>query len=204
MTARVNLLPQTSRAAAAAARQRGFAIGLVVLVLVGLGLATWWQRGVLSDAEDELVVAQQELAAAEAEVAELAAYVDLEAGLAETDTVLRAAMGDEPTLAGILQDIALVTPADGALRSLAINLAGEGAEGTGVGALNAQAEVLESHAPGVERFLLQLERPAGFRNVLPRGSTIDEDDIATFPVTVQLGPEYRTERYRDGLPEVLR
>ena len=202
MTAKVNLLPQATRADAGKSRQQGFAVGLVLLVIVALGLATFIQRGVLNDAEEDLAVAQSELAAAQAEVAELAAYADLEARLEETDTLLRTALAEEASLAGILQDLALVTPAEGALRSLAITL-GE-AEGAGVGSFSAQAEVLESHAPGVERFLLQLERPAGFRNAFPGGSTIDENDIATFPVTVQLGPEYRTERYQDGLPEVLR
>ena len=201
MTARVNLLPGTVRERDAATRQRVLAGVVVLVVIAGLVGAFFWQRAILQDAEDELAAAQEELAAAQAEVAELRIYEDLEQRLEEGDAVLQAALADEATLAGILQDIALVTPVEGAFRTISINFS---ADETGVGSFNAQAEVLESHAPGVERFLLQLERAGGFRNAFPGASTIDEDEIATFPVTVQLGREYRTERYSDGLPEVLR
>lgn len=202
MTARVNLLPGTVAESNAANRQRILAGVIVLLVIVALVAATFLQRGVLNDAEDELAEAQAELSAASAEVAELQEFADLEARLARTDALLSEVMADEATLAGVLQDIALVVPTDGAFTSLSIDLAA--AEGLNVGSFTANAEVLESHAPGVERFLLQLERAAGFRSVYPGGSTIDEDDIANFTVSVQLGPEYRTERYRDGLPEVVR
>ena len=201
MTARVNLLPGTVRESDAAARQRVGAGLVVLVVIVALAAATFIQRGTLSDAEDELVDAESELAAAQAEVAELAEFDDLEGRLADADALLESAMGDDVTLAGILQDIALVVPNEGAFISLAVNIEPEGAV---IGSFSANAEALEQHAPGVERFLLQLERPAGFRGVFPGGSTIDEDDIATFSVVVQLGPEYLTNRYDDGLPEVAR
>ena len=201
MTARVNLLPGTVRERDAATKQRVYAGVIVLVVIAGLVGAYFWQQAVLQDAEDELADAQDELLAAQAEVAELSLYEDLEQRLADSDAVLGAALQDEATLAGILQDIALVTPTEGALRSLSVSFLADEPE---VGSFSATAEVLDSHAPGVERFLLQLDRAAGFRNVYPGGSTIDEDDIAVFPVTVQLGPEYRTERYRDGLPEELR
>ncbi|MEX2375814.1 MAG: hypothetical protein WD942_09575, partial [Dehalococcoidia bacterium] len=189
MTARVNLLPAATRADASKVRQRGLAIGVLVLVIVALGVATFLQRGVLSTAEDELADAQSELAAAQAEVAALAEFQDLDARLTETNDLVTAVLGSEATLAGVLQDIALVTPTDGAFTSMQLTF--EHDDPANVGTFSGQAEVLQSHAPGVERFLLQLERPAGFRNAYPGGSSIDEDDIATFPVTVQLGPEYR-------------
>ena len=201
MTARVNLLPGTVRERDAATRQRVVAGAVVVVVIAALAVATLLQRGVLQDAEEELADAEAELADAQAEVAELALYEDLEQRTADADVILSAAMGDEATLAGLLQDIALVTPPEGALRTLSISFE---PDASGVGSFNAQMEVLDSHAPGAERFLLQLERAVGFRNVFPGASILDENDIATFPVTVQLGHEYRTERYDDGLPEVLR
>lgn len=202
MTAKVNLLPGTIRESNAASRQRSLAVGLVVLVIVALGVATFLQRGVLSEAEEELAVAESELAAARAEVARLAEFADLEQRLADTDALLIASMQDEATLAGLLQDVALVTPPNGAFTDLSV--AFEPGDNGVVGTMSGAAEVESSHAPGVERFLLQLERPAGFRNVFPGSSTIDEDDIAEFSLVVQLGPEYRTERYQDGLPEVAR
>ena len=202
MTARVNLLPGTVRESDAAARQRSYAGVIVLVVVAGLVGAYFWQQAVLQDAEDELAEAQAELAAAQAEVAELAIYEDLEERLAATDDLLTSVLATDTTLAGILQDIALVTPTEGAFTSIQVSF--EHDNPNAVGTFSGSAEVLSSHAPGVERFLLHLERPAGFRNPYPGGSSIDEDDIATFPVTVQLGREYRTERYTDGLPEVLR
>ena len=202
MTAKVNLLPRATRADADKTRQRGIAIGVVVLVIAALGLATFLQFGVLEDAEQDLADAQAELAAAQAEVAALAEFEDIEQRLAETNDLLTSVLGNEVTLAGILQDVALVTPTEGAFTSMGVTFQHD--DPSTVGTFTGSAEVLSSHAPGVERFLLQLERPAGFRNAFPGGSAIDEDDIATFPVTVQLGPEYRTGRYQDGLPEVLR
>ena len=202
MTAKVNLLPQATRADAGKTRQRGIAVGVVLLVIAALGLATFLQFGVLEDAEQDLADAQAELVAAQAEVAALAEFEDIEQRLAETNELVTSVLAGETTLAGILQDIALVTPTEGAFTSMGLTFQQD--DPSTVGTFTGNAEVLSSHAPGVERFLLQLERPAGFRNAFPGGSAIDEDDIATFPVTVQLGPEYRTGRYQDGLPEVLR
>lgn len=204
MTARVNLLPGTIAESNAASRQRVFAGLVVLLVIVALAAATFFQRGVLNDAEDELAEAQAELAAAQQEVAELAIYVDLEQRLRETDDLLTSVLADEASLAAILQDVAMVTPPEGAFTSMEVTFDHTDTPSLNVGTFSANAEVLASHAPGVERFLLHLERPAGFRNPYPGGSTIDENDIAEFPVSVQLGPEYRTERYADGLPEELR
>lgn len=200
MTARVNLLPEATRADAGKARQRGLAMAIVLLVIIGLGVATYVQQGTLNQAEDDLAAAEADLAAAQAEVAALAEFTQLEELLTQNDNLLIGAMADEATLAGVLQDIALVTPTEGAFTSIGVALTDEGPN---VGTLTGDAEVESSHAPGVERFLLQLERPAGFRNVFPGSSTIDEDDIASFGVTVQLGPEYLTQRYVDGLPEVM-
>ena len=202
MTARVNLLPGTVRESDAAARQRLFAGLIVLIVIAGLGAATFFQRGVLSNAEDELAAAQSELAAAQAEVAELAEFESLRELRETTDGLLASTMGGEVTLAALLQDIALVTPEHGAFTTMTMNFDVDDSPNAGI--FTANAEALSSHAPGVERFLLQLERPAGFRDVYPGSSTIDEDDIASFTLTVQLGPEYRTQRYEDGLPEVAR
>ena len=202
MTARVNLLPGTVRERDAANRQRIVAVVVVLVVIAGLAGATLWQRAILNDAEDELAEAQAELAAAQQEVAELAEFEDLEQRLATTDDLLEGSMGRDVSLAGVLQDVAMVVPNDGALTSLAVSFDLD--DEVVIGTLNAGAEVLSAHAPGVERFLLQLERPAGFRNVFPGGSAVDEDDIATFTAVVQLGPEYLTHRYEDGLPEVAR
>jgi Tfp pilus assembly protein PilN len=202
MTAKVNLLPGTVRESNAASRQRLLAGVIVFVIIAGLAAATFLQRGVLNDAEAELADARTELAAAQQEVAELAIYADLEERLAATDTLLSSVLADEASLAGILQDIALVTPTEGAFTSMQLSF--DHADPANIGTFTGNAEVLASHAPGVERYLLNLDRAAGFRNVYPGGSAIDEDDIATFPVTVHLGPEYRTERYSDGLPEVLR
>ena len=50
-------------------------------------------------------------------------------------------------------------------------------------------------APGFERLLLDVERAAAFDNVFGGGTTVDEFDVSTFSLEVDLGPEILTNRY---------
>jgi hypothetical protein len=68
---------------------------------------------------------------------------------------------------------------------------------------------LESHAPGVERFLISLDKVASFvdLHVSPPRSRATRRTPTTGPspsVDGQIGPEVLTGRYDDGLPEELR
>lgn len=210
MTAKVNLLPQATRAEGRQGAQRGLAAGLVVLVLVGLGLATWWQRATLSEAEDELAQARAEQAEAQAAVDALVLAADLERQVEDDRALIVRALSDQVSLAGILQDVSLVMPQGADVANLTVNLTpiGPVEEGTPpprqVGSLTATGESIDDISPGIERLILQFERPAGFRNAFVTQATTDEEGVTSYNLELQLGPEHRTERYTDGLPEVDR
>ena len=75
-----------------------------------------------------------------------------------------------------------------------------------VGAFSVTGKTLTSHAPGVERVLLSLDKIVSFRELHLNSSTLDEQDepIATFTLEGLIGPDSKTERYADGLPEDFR
>lgn len=203
MSVRVNLLPRATKESARSTQQRVIAAVLVFLLLAGLTGASLWQRGTLRTAEDELADARQELAAAQAAVAALADYAELERRLDEDRELLVTALGTQVSLAGIMQDLSLVMPAETDLRSLSISLAVvQTEEGVieSVGAINASGESLDGIAPGVERLLIRVDQVAGFRDVFVSSASIDDEDISTFNLDMQLGPEHLTNRYVDGLP----
>lgn len=206
MSVRVNLLPDAKGGpGAASSTQRLIAVGLVVVVLAGLAVATVLQWGVLADAEDELAATRANLAAAQADVASLGEFAELELLRSETRQRIQAALALETTLAGVLQDLALVLPEEAALTTMAIGMTPQITEDgriVAVGSVTVNVEVEDAFAPGMERLLLDIDRVAGFREVYPSGASRDEDDITTFSVTLQLGPEYLTGRYVDGVLEV--
>ncbi len=200
MTARVNLLPDTTRREGRQSSQRVLALLIVVVVLAGLALATFWQRGVLHDAEDEFADAQAELAAARAEVAELNLPAELEAREEQDQELISLALSDQVSLAGILQDIAMVIPTGSDIASLNVNFVEDG-DGRSVGVLAASGESVDDLAPGIERLILQFERAVGFRDVFVTSTSVDEEDVTSYSLELNLGPEHRTERYVEGLPE---
>lgn len=207
MSVRVNLLPQATRERDRASRQRVLAGVVVLAVVAALGAVSFWQRGQLRTAEDDLATAQAELAVAQAEVEELAEFANLADSLAEADEIVVTALADQSTLAGVLQDVALTMPDDSALTNLSVSFAGRDEEtgnSIGIGTVNASVETIANIAPGVERLLLSVERVAGFNEVHLSGATVDDEDITTFNLDAAIGPEHHTERFRNGIPEVDR
>lgn len=208
MSVRVNLLPRASKEGAKATRQRVAAGSLVLAVLIALGAASLWQRSVLSDAEEELEIARAELAAASADVRALSPYAALANQLDADRELIVGALSWQATLAGVLQDLALIMPDGTDFRSLTINFtpgepADDGLPET-VGTLQASGESLELIAPGIERLLLQLERVAGFQEVFVSQVNIDEEDVVSYSIDLQLGREHLTGRFLEGIPEVGR
>ncbi|MFP4148937.1 MAG: PilN domain-containing protein [Nitriliruptoraceae bacterium] len=197
MSVRVNLLPQVSKQAETASRVRWSVLGFAMLVLVGLGVASFLQFMARGDAEEELTAAQAERAAADAEVAELQAFAELEQEVAEAEAIVSTALGGQASLAGVLQDLALATPEDVALTGLSIDL-GENETG-GIGLLRATAETVDGIAPGVERYLRLLEQLGGFDGVYLASASTDEDDVTSFDVDLVLGPEHLTGRFDGGV-----
>jgi Tfp pilus assembly protein PilN len=210
MSVRVNLLPREAVEKQSAARQRnGVAGGALVLVAL-LGLLYWWQVSRVNDARDELAIEQARVDELQAEVNALSEFDELQRRRNEADESIETVLSDEVTVAGILQDLAAVMPNDAQLDTLAVTLgqvdAPDGTASNAVGNFNLTGKTLTSHAPGVERLLLSLDKIVSFTDLFVNSSTLEdpEDTVANFSVEGNLGPEVRTERYRDGLPQELR
>jgi hypothetical protein len=210
MSVRVNLLPEATRARDRVARQRGGLAAAGVALVLGLGSLYWWQTGRINEAQMELAAEQERLAVLQADVVALREFEDLEERRALADDMISVALGGEVSLAGILQDIAAVMPSDAQLDQLTIAVGGEGgtttSEEPSVGSFTAVGRSLRNHAPGVERFLLELDKIGAFHDLFVSNSRLEdpEEVFATFTVESQLGTEVETGRYTDGVPEELR
>jgi Tfp pilus assembly protein PilN len=208
---RVNLLPQATKERDRASRQRvAFATAGLALLAV-LGGAYWWQSDRVAQVHDELAVEQEQLAALQSDLAQLHEFETLEARLHAGNERIMVALGDEASVAGILQDIAAVMPADAQLEQLSVAIAGgdpavDGTAPAAVGSFTAVGKTLFNHAPGVERLLLELDKVVAFEDLFVSNSRLDDPDepYATFTVEARLGQEVQTGRYHDGVPEELR
>ena len=207
MSVRINLLPEATKQRDRAAQQRSLAALAGVALLAGLGGVHLWQSSQVNQAEDELLAAQAVSSELRGDQAELVAFEELADRHDRSGEVLTTALSGEVSVAGVLQDLALVIPADTQLDSFAVNIpVVPDPASSAVGTLTLTGKTLTAHAPGVERLLLSLDKVAGFRESYLNSSTLDEneDRIATFSLDTQIGPEAETRRYADGLPEVLR
>jgi len=204
MSVRVNLLPEATRARGRASHQRTVALAAAAGFLVLLGGVYGWAAGQVSAAEEELAVEQARTSELRSQRAELIAFQDLADRRDRAEARLIAALAGEVSAAGILQDLAAVVPSDTQLESLAITIGG--GQGAFVGSFSLTGRTLTSHAPGVERVLMSLDKIASFRELYLNSSRLDDDDerIATFSLDGQLDRSVTTGRYADGLPEVLR
>jgi hypothetical protein len=211
MSVRVNLLPQLTRERDRALQQRNVLIGAAALLFVGLGALHVWGASGVDTARDELVTAQAMTTKLDGEVAEMAAFSDLGRRQQESQLALQTALGDEVTVAGIFQDFALVMPADAQFETLTIQLGvdddlEDGVAPSRVGTFTATGRTLAAHAPGVERFLIEMDKISNFQELYLSSSVLDEPDdrVATFTFDGELGLTARTGRYANGLPEEFR
>jgi Tfp pilus assembly protein PilN len=207
MSVRVNLLPEATKQRDRAAQQRSVAALAGVVLLAGLGGVYLWQSSQVNQAEDQLLAEQARTSQLRGEQAELIAFQELADRRERSDEILISALGDEVSLAGVLQDVAAVMPADTQLETFAVDIPSPSdPETDAVGTLSLTGKTLASHAPGVERVLVSLDKVASFREAYLNSSTLDEDDgrIATFSLDGQIGPEAETDRYINGLPEEWR
>jgi Tfp pilus assembly protein PilN len=207
MSVRVNLLPEATKQRDRAAHQRSLAALVGVVFLAGLGGVYLWQSSQVSQAEDQLAAEQTRTSELRGDQAELIAFQELADRRDRSDDILMAALSDEVSLAGVLQDIAAVMPTDTQLETVAFSLVTvDDPAVTSVGTLSLTGKTLTAHAPGVERVLLSLDKIVSFREAYLNSSTLDEDDgrIATFSLDGQIGAEAETGRYANGIPEALR
>lgn len=203
MSVRVNLLPKESADRQRASKARaGAAAGGVVLVAALAGVYLW-KLGQVSDAEATLAAEQAEAQGLQAEIAELNEFAEIQASLVDADDNVAAILGGEIGVAGILQDVAVVMPTDTEISELSITATPDD-ELVTVGAMTMVGRTTNRHAPGLERLLLELDKVAAFQAPYFGAAAVDNDEAVAFDVSVQLGSEVFTDRYEDGIPEVLR
>ena len=210
MTARVNLLPEASREGARQAAARAVAlVGLLVLV-VALGGVWWWLNAQVNDAEERLATEIDRTAELRIEVEALAPFRDLEQLREGADARIGLALSGEISFAGFLQDVALATPTDAQLDSLTLALDFSGdADDYVVGNFQMAGKSLQSHAPGVERLLLEFDKVGIIAEPFLNSSTLDDPDdpaepVVTFSLDGFVNANALTRRYVDGVPEVVR
>ena len=205
MSVRVNLLPEATKQRDRAAQQRSLAALAGVALLAGLGGVHLWSSSQLSAAEDVLAAEQARSSELRGEEAELVAFKELADVSERTGEVLRTSLAGEVSLAGLLQDVALVMPSDAQLEALTLTLGTNDELATEVGSFNLTGKTLASHAPGVERMLLSLDKAASLRGLYLNSSTLDDTDarVATFSLDGEIDAVAKTGRYVDGLPKEL-
>lgn len=206
MSVRVNLLPEATRTQDRANQQRILVGALALAFLAVLGGLFWWQSTRISNLESELAQAENRLAMAISEQGDLAVFADIDQRVAQAQGRLTSALSTEVSVAGILQDIAAVTPADTGLTAFNLTIVPPNDETPAltVGSVNLTGQVTSGIAPGVERILLDYGKVGSFDEPVFNSTTVDEDGVATFSLEVGLLPTARTDRYSDGLPEELR
>lgn len=205
MSVRVNLLPSATREKDKATQQRLVAAVAGVILLAVLGGAYLWGATQVSAAEDELAAAEAELAQIRSREADLAIFADIDRRVTTAEQRLATNLDGEVSIAGVLQDVALVTPEDTGLTALSVTVTRPtDAPARLVGSVNVTGQSLAGIAPGVERLLLSYDKVATFDEPLFNSSTVDQDEVANFSMDVGLLPLARTDRYVDGLPAEVR
>lgn len=208
MSVRVNLLPEATKQRDRASQQRAIASLAGVVLLAALGATYFWAASQVSQAEDVLAVEQGVSAELRGEEAELSSFRELADRQDAASATITAALSGEVSVAAVLQDLAAVMPADAQLENVAVTLPPmtEAEPQRTVGTISMSGKTLTSHAPGVERMLLQLDKIVTFSDLYLTSSTLDDEEgrVATFALDGQVTREALTQRYTDGLPEVLR
>ena len=209
MSVRVNLLPQATREQVRSARRRTGIMVAGLVLLAALGAFHLWGERQLGAERAQLAAQEQATTALRGEVAELAEYQGLEQQRDQSVLWLQSVFASEYSMADVLQDVATVVPDDTQIDNLTITtLQSDGtvpSVTTSLAEFNATGQTVASHAPGVERLLLEFGRVAAFRDLAFSSASANEDgDATTYTVAGRIGPIARTGRYDTGLPEALR
>lgn len=200
MSVKVNLLPQEVGERSRAGRQRALTGAAFGILLLGVGGAWWWNGGRVDDARTELAAADEQVATLQGELSELEPFAQLQAREQAGSQLLGQTLGDEVSVAGVLQDLSSVFPPNAELSSLSVTITGErspvaGGQRIVLGQVQGTGYLLLGVAPGAERLLLDVGRAAAFDNVFV--STQYDEALAAdqFSFDFELGPEASTDRY---------
>ncbi len=222
---RINLLPPEV-AQRARRRRLGVAVGGLLVVYVLLLAALYVVKlGQVNQARAERDDAQAEVTRLESEVAALGPFRALDQQLDQRNAILAQAMAEEVSMAGLLNELALVFPSTSSLRSLGVALergleeeappAADPSvpappppaptvpdETTLIGNVTFEGYSVEEYAPGVRSVIVELRRVPAF--VEPRVATAQAEEIGDTEVTsytgdADLNASFYTQRYVNGL-----
>ena len=200
MSVKVNLLPQEVGERSRAGRQRAVTGAAFGILLLGIGGAWWWNGGRVDDARTDLATAEDVVAMREVELGELAPFAELRDREAAGAELLQSTLGDEVSVAGVLQDLSSVFPPNAELATLSVTITGDrspqaGGERVVVGSVNGDGYLLLGVAPGAERLLIDVGRAAAFENVFVSTALDEATGADSFQFDLELGHEARSGRY---------
>ena len=195
---KVNLLPPELRAREVTRRQFSIAVVVGVIVLALVGLFYFFQVMNLSRAQDDLAAQEADNAQLQAQIDDLQRFADLQGQLAVRQVLIRTVFAGEISWSSALLDVSRVIPTNAYLTSLSASISAapvEGATGaTLVGRIDFSGQVLETDT--LASWLTRLEQVDGWVNAWFNSATESAPftRIYTFSSGVDLTAEATTRR----------
>lgn len=210
MSVKVNLLPQHIQQDARERRiALGAATGLVIWMLL-LALFFVQQMAAASHTGNVRDDEQAELVRLQARANELEPYRELARRFDAGNALLASSMAGQLAWSGLLNDLALVFPANSSLLTMDITTP-VGSASTGapqapgmVGSVLFTGYSVERYAPGVESVLLGMDDAAVFESLYLSAATrglIGSTQVTNFTGSARLTDRVFTGRFLMGLPE---
>lgn len=201
----VNLLPPELRAREVTRRLTSTVVFVGVILLALVGLFYFFQVMNLSRAQDDLAAQEADNAQLQAQIDELQRFADLQAQLAVRQTLVQTVFAGEVSWSSALLDVSRVIPTNAYLTSLSASISAapvEGAPGGAalVGSIAFTGQVLETDT--LASWLTRLEQVDGWVNAWFNSATESAafTRIYTFTSGVDLTVEATTRRGSGAQP----
>jgi Tfp pilus assembly protein PilN len=200
---RINLLPQEERVKASRERGLVWAILILVVVVVALGLVYVKQRSDVNAKQDELTSIQAQAASVQAKIATLSPYAALQAQRTSMTETAKGIYESSVPFSILLQELSLVIPDNVRLQSLTATVpatmlpggtAAEGAAGTGTTTTDVTFSGQTEKHRDVAEFMTRLGLLPQLQGITLTSSTDTTTGATTtttykqFTVTAQLRP----------------
>lgn len=195
---KVNLLPPELRAREVTRRLTSTVVFVGVILLALVGLFYFFQVMNLSRAQDDLAAQEADNAQLQAQIDDLQRFADLQGQLAVRQVLIRTVFAGEISWSSALLDVSRVIPTNAYLTSLSASISAapvEGATGvTLVGTIDFAGQVLETDT--LASWLTRLEQVDGWVNAWFNSATESAPftRIYTFSSGVDLTAEATTRR----------
>ncbi len=185
----VNLLPPELRAREVTRRQTSLVVVAGVIVIALVGLFYFFQVMNLSRAQDDLAAQEADNAQLQAQIDDLQRFADLRAQLAARQALIRTVFAGEISWFSALLDVSRVIPTNAYLTSLSASISAAPAEGAPggaalVGTIAFTGQLLETDT--LASWLTRLEQVDGWVN-------------AWFNSATESGPFTRIYTFSSGL-----